>query len=204
MYKKMKRFPLAAALVFVLAAALLAGCSGGGGGEPAEPISAEAEANGGAAEALSDPTDVVLERIMADADATLGGASAVGQALPDPVTAENAPAMLGIMPDDFVSFVSEATAAQDIEGMDAIQIAVIMCLTPQYVEIVDEMIVNVFDPGKWEQMFPERALTMVSGSYILLAVGSVAETEALADAFSVAAGGSVQEPNIFYTGETGG
>jgi len=121
----------------------------------------------------------------------------------DPVTSENAPSMLGMTPDDFVSMVEEATSAQNILGMIAFQATVVKVKDLNDVEMVAEMIQNGFDSSKWIEVMPEQSLTVISGRYILLAVGTADQTDALASAFKDAAGGVASEPVIFYTGEFG-
>jgi len=50
-------------------------------------------------------------------------------------------------------------------------------------------------------VFPDRSLTVVSGSYILLAAGSERETGSLAEAFKKMIDIS-PVTTVFYTGET--
>jgi hypothetical protein len=121
----------------------------------------------------------------------------------DPITSENAPGMLGVNPDDFVSFIEEATTAMNILGMIAFQVSVVKCKDINDVEIVAEMIQTGFDSSKWIEVMPERSLTTTSGLYILLAVGTEEETDSLVKAFKDAAGGTASEPVVFYTGEFG-
>ena len=195
-------------ITLLLAVALLAGCTdgvGSGAGGPAGEAPGDPAGenpgggNGGAADTLKGTTAEILQQIL---DGAAGGQ--LPASFSDPVTAENAPAMLGLLPDDFVSFAEEATGAIGALITDAFQAALIKCNNADDALIVSAIIQSGFDSGKWIEVFPERSLTMVSGSYVLLAVGSRTETEALAEAFKAVAGGNVSDPVVFYEGETGG
>ncbi len=58
-----------------------------------------------------------------------------------------------------------------------------LVLTEKYdmKQVINEMIINGYDSGKWICVMPEQSLTSVSGSYVLLAVGSKAQTDAIAE-----------------------
>jgi len=179
---------------------VFAGCNGGagdaGGGNEGGPAAGADTLSGAAAD--------ILQGIMDEAGKALGEADAMPATLTDPITAENAPGMLGLTPDDFVSFVEDAAGAIGALNVMAFQVVIARCADAQDAELVNGMIQAGYDSGKWICVFPEQSLTMVSGSYVLLAVGRVAETDALADAFKAAAGGNADGPYIFYAGETGG
>jgi len=112
--------------------------------------------------------------------------------------------MLGLIPDDFVEYVEDASVAQSLISPPAFRVALIKGKDAQSALIVNEQIKNNFDSGQWISILPERSLTVVSGSWVFLAVGLAAQTEALADAFTSIAGGNASAPEIFYEGETGG
>ena len=141
--------------------------------------------------------DELLQSIISESDAKLP------KVYIDAITAENAPAALGLLADDFASFISEGAAATVESDAVAFQAAVVLCRYDEDAVMIDELIREGFDPGKWVYVFPDRSLTAVSGPYILLAAGSEAETQALADAFKNSLGNSTII-NIFYEGETGG
>jgi len=183
---------------------VFAGCSGGGTGGAGGGQSGGSGGGQAAGDTLKGATADILQDIMDKAGATLGEADAMPGTFTDPITAENAPGMIGLTPDDFVSFVDEATGATGALNVQAFQVAVVKCNEAQEAGIINEMIQASYDSGKWICVFPEQSLTMISGSYLLLAVGRTTETDALAEAFKSAAGGNVQGPYVFYTGETGG
>ena len=192
----------ALALALVLAALLLAGCNGKGKGGPDTSPSE----NGGknpAATALSGPTVDILQQVLDDATANLDE-NAIPATFTDPLNSETAPATLGITPDDYASFVDEATSATAAINTFAFEVAVARCKSDKDAATVAELIQNGYDSGKWVCVIPERSMTIVSGSYVLLAVGKEAQTNELAAAFKKAAGGVVSSENTFYEGETGG
>lgn len=192
-------------LIMVLATVLLPGCKGGG---PAAPDGSGGQAGGQGGgtgdsnasqempeSALSGSTEDILNQILqTDEDIVY---------FIDPVTSENAPGMLGMTPDDFVSFVEEATTAMNILGTIAFQATVVKVKDINDADMVAEMIQTGFDSSKWIETMPGRSLTVTSGQYILLAVGTVDQADALAAAFKDAAGGVASEPVIFYSGEFG-
>jgi len=177
------------------------------GGDPAEAADPENGSGGygpGGADTLAGATDELLQRAIDEAGAALAGAEGLPQIVMEPVTFENAPVMLGLIPDDFVEYVEDASVAQSLTSPPAFRVALIKSQDAQSALIVNEQIKNNFDSGQWVSIMPERSLTVVSGSWVFLAVGLAAQTEALADAFASLAGGNVSPPEIFYTGETGG
>jgi len=188
----------------------------GSGGSDIISDSDNGVANGGqpgAADTLTGATDKILESVVDEAKAALSGADEAAATLSgadelpptvmEPITLENAPVMLGLIPDDFVEFVEEATVVQSMLDPHAFQAALVKCKDAESAQIINEQIKSGFDSGKWISILPEQSLTVVSGSYILLAVGNIAQTEALAEAFRALAGANVSEPEIFYDGETG-
>ena len=190
--------------IILLSVALLAGCSDGAG-EADGSLSPGGE-NGGQAEdssALEGTTDAILQQVLDETAAALGEVDAMPSTLIDPITTENAPGILGLIPDDFTGYVDEATVALGALNVNAFQVAVVKCIDADSTQTINEQIKSGFDSAKWICVFPEQSLTVVSGSYVLLAVGSKAQTEALAEAFSTIAV-KASAPEIFYEGETGG
>jgi len=198
-------------IAIVLAVALFAGCAGGPGGAPdssdgfldpgGEP------ATGGQQDDSSDPddaTDKLLYRVIDMAGETLNGANALPETVMEPVTVESAPAMLGLLKDDFVAFAEDATVVQSRLNVHAFQAAIVKSKDKESALIINEQIISNFDSGKWIEVFPEQSLTILSGSYVFLAVGTKEQTKALADAFKSLSGASTNVPTIFYEGETGG
>jgi len=212
---------LVAAFLFV---ALLVGCSGGSGGmddsgdvDGSGSVDSSEAADGaldpgsgadnsgqpGDRNTLTGATDIILQRIVDEANAALDEADALPTTFMETITPENAPVMLGLIPDDFVEFAEEAAVIQSLPDPHAFQVALVNCKDIPSAQIVNEQIKNSFDSGKWISVFPEQSLTILSGSYVLLAVGNTAQTAAFAEAFKTFAGANVSAPEIFYEGETG-
>lgn len=199
------------ALAILTAVVLLfAACSGngsgsglgGGSGSPEnESGGASAEGSGALADTLTGTTADIIGQVVADANAALGEANAMPPVLTDPVTAENAGGLLGLSEETFVTDVAEATVSTGALMTNAFEVALVKCTDAKDAVEVKAQIAGGFDSGKWICVAPEQSLTVSSGSYVLLAVGRAAETEALAEAFKAAAGGSVSETDVFYKGE---
>jgi hypothetical protein len=197
MKKKSYRY-ISIVIALLLVIAVFAGCNGGGSGDGGG-------GDGGAAVSqLSGPTEEILQTILDEATASINEEFAIPATFTDPVTSENAPGMLGMTPDDFVSFVDEATVATAAIATFAFQVAVIKANSVGEVGNIIELVMDGYDSGKWICVFPERSLVMGSGQYVLLAVGTVTQTDALVEAFRNEAGGVAFNPNIFYEGEVGG
>jgi len=201
------------AVILVIAATALicCGCSVSSNNDDTSPqvgagteVSGEAGAGGSADEEESGGAGAAFEGTAAELlQSVIGGAGALPEVVIDPVTAENAPAVLGLLADDFASYIKDAAVAANEAGEAAFQAAVVLCRYTDDASMIDGLIREGFDPGKWVYVFPDRALTSVSGAYILLAAGSDAETAELAAAFKTTAGGFAQT-TVFYEGETGG
>jgi len=183
----------------ILVCALLAGCGGNG----SQGGSSGSGGGSGAVSALTGSTADILQQTMDDANAALSEADALPAAFTDPTTSENAPGMLGLTPDDFVSYTVEATSATGALITFAFQVSVVECKSDSDAVLVSDLIASSFDSGKWICVFPEQSLTMVSGAYVLLAVGHAVQTDALAASFRDLAGGVASEANVFYHGEIG-
>ena len=197
-------------VVVVLTIALsLCGCGGGKGNIGDSPAGNDSAAEESAAEdidedegnestesSFSGTTKELLQNIIEESNA-------LPEVVIESITPENAPAMLGLLADDFVSFIEEASAAAGESDMIAFQAAVILCKDANDADMIDGLIQMGFDPGKWVYVFPDRALTVVSKPYIMLVSGSIKETESLTESFKKAIGGS-SVISVFYRGETGG
>ena len=189
--------------VMILAVLLFAGCGGiinNNGGETVpdtavvqEEVNVESEPAG---ELYKGTVTGLLQSVIDEAGAALP------EVFIDDITPENAPAILGMLSDDFASFIAEGAAATSESDEVAFQVALVLCRYTDDTEMVVGMIQEGFDPGKWVYVFPDRSLTAVSGPYLMLAAGSEKETQALAAAFDKLS----EDPaitTVFYEGETG-
>jgi hypothetical protein len=72
---------------------------------------------------------------------------------------------------------------------------------------VKKLVVAGFNSGKWVCVMPEQSVVVESGSYVLLAVGTVEATNALVEAFQSISDGNTGSSIVFFTfggGEGGG
>ena len=198
--------------VIIMILALAAGCAGGPGGSDTnggsdgflDPGNGPREsAQPDYADEINESTDRIMQRVVEIAMMELG-TDELPPLVMDPIMVDNAPFMLGLLQDDFVAYVIEATVVQSQLGMHAFQVSLVRCKDKESAGIVNDQIVNNFDSGKWIEVMPEQSLTVVSGSYVFLAVGTKVQTEVFVSAFKTATDATVSAPNIFYKGETGG
>jgi len=188
----------------------LTGCGNGGGSSTSEDIAAEAPVTE-PEPTETDPADTeyagtameLLINTIKNANDALGEENALPVLMVDAITADNSPAMLGLLADDFTSYIQYAAVAIHETDDVAFQAAVLRCKNAGDTAMIEELIQENFDPGKWVYVFPDRALTSVARPYILLAVGSAAETDAVAAAFRGLVSGT-PGTTVFYGGETGG
>jgi len=200
-----KALHIAIILIYVIA---FASCGGGNGGASSDANSGssgtstdtqdetEVNENTPAGDLYAGTTIELVQKIIAETNG-------LPEVVIDAVTSENAPAMLGLLADDFASFIDNAAAATCESDEIAFQAAVVKCKDAGDAEMIDSLIREGFDPGKWVYVFPDRSLTVVSGPYVMLAVGSEAEADSIAATFKKISGGS-PKITVFYEGETGG
>ena len=194
----------------IMAMALFAAGCGNGNDPAGEGTIAETPESEEAAIEENEPDDTeymgtameLLINTIKKANEKLGEENALPQLFIESVTADNSPSMLGILADDFASYVEYAAAALPETDDVAFQAAVLKCKNAGDTAMIETLIRENFDPGKWVYVFPDRALTSVARPYILLAVGSVAETDAVAAAYKEAVSGT-PGITVFYEGETG-
>jgi len=208
----------------LLAVLLLAGCTGNGntagsqsGGTTPDATTPGGTASDGTASAMT--ASDLLQKVLEGAASQANDGNPLPETLNDPVTAANAPGMLGVTPDDFTSFATDASVATSSDSAVPFHVAVAICKDADSAATLADLIQNGFDSSKWVTVFPEQSLTVKSGIFVLLASGTAGQTMMLADSFKAAAGGNSgnsgsagSEVNaggdgnivVFYTGETGG
>jgi hypothetical protein len=179
-------------ILALLAVLLFAGCGGGAGagsgaGSNDGPSGAPAQTD-----SLSGGTAAILADVVAGADTSLPGT------FEDAVTADSAQGLLGLTAEEFGQYVTEATVSTAAINAQAFEAALIQCTDFAAAADVKNLIAAGFDSGKWICVFPEQSLTSTSGSFVLLAVGGKAETEALAASFKTLADGNATAPDVFY------
>ena len=171
---------IAVSLVF-----LLAGC--GKGNDSGAGVGAEAS------DTLNGRVADILPDVLADADSELP------MMFDDAVTTETSQGMLGLTPDQFEQYISEATASTAAISTFAVQFALVKCNDIPAAAEVKGLIAKGYDSSKWICVMPEQSMTVESGSYVLLAVGPAASVEAVLKSFTDAAGGNVGSPDVFFS-----
>lgn len=180
----MKRKFLVLFFVFLLVLSL-ASCGGG--------KAADTDTGVNASDTLSGNVSDILAAVISDADAELP------MTFEDLVTVENAQGMIGLTPNQFESYVSEAAVSTAAITTFAFQVALIKCNDIATVTETKEFIATGFDSSKWICVMPERSLVVESGSYILLAVGPADSVDAIVKSFTDMADGNIGSPNIFFS-----
>ena len=130
----------------------------------------------------------------------------LGMTFDDEVTADKAQYVLGLTEAQFGEFVESAYEAAAAIATFAQSNVVIKCKDANAAIEVKKLIAEGFDSHKWICVFPEQSAVVESGSYVLLAVGTVETTNALVEAFKALSGGNTGSPDVFFTfdGEAGG
>jgi hypothetical protein len=186
---KKKFFTIILALLALL---IFAGCSEGkssGSGAGPDEGSAGTPVQ---TDTLSGGTETIL------ADLVTGANTDLPKTFEDAVTADSAQGMIGLTADEFAKYVSEATVSTAAINAQAFEVALIKSTDADAASEVQKLVAKGFDSGKWICVFPEQSLTSVSGSYVLLAVGGKAQTEALAASFNTLAAHNATPPDVFY------
>ncbi|MDR0849371.1 MAG: hypothetical protein LBN10_10125 [Propionibacteriaceae bacterium] len=117
-----------------------------------------------------------------------------------PVEASESQQMLGLSTEDYEALVSQAAAATALLTTSAHEVAIVKVQDITQAATVAKKIADGFDSKKWICVMPDKSVVVISGSYILLAVGQAAAVDALVQGFSDLAEGNVGEANTFFTG----
>ncbi|MDR0851251.1 MAG: DUF4358 domain-containing protein [Clostridiales Family XIII bacterium] len=189
----MKKTLIIFALTLMLVLTTFSGCSSGGTGD------GSTDGTAAATDTLTGDTSGILEDILSGADETLADSDKLPPNFIDPVTADNAQGMLGLSPDEFGEYVSEAYAATGALTTSAYEVALIKCTDFDAAAEVKALVAGGFESGKWICVMPEQSFTVESGSYVLLAVSSKAGGDAILESFTAAADGNVGDADMFYT-----
>lgn len=184
--RKICALALAMLLISMFAFAGCGGSQGGSGGSNAQT------------EFLTGSAEEILSQIMENATEDLGEENPMPMTFTDPISSDSSQGMLGITSEAFDQYVDEAASATGALITTAFQAAVVKCKDPVTADEAKTVIADNFDSFKWICVFPEQSLVMNAGSYVLLAVGTVAETDAISRAFDEAAGGNASEANVFF------
>jgi hypothetical protein len=175
------------AVALVIATAMiLTGCGANdGAAKPADTISG----------ALPD----VLGTVLAGANELLGEGQGFGMSLDSEITAENSQGMLGLTPEQFGQYVTEAYASNAAIMSFAHEVALVKCQDAEAAAEVKQLIADGFDSKKWVCVTPDQSYVIDSGSYVLLVATTNEGGEALKQSFETVAQGNVGEIKVFYT-----
>ena len=184
----MKKAAIACLIPVLITAMLLAGCGGGSGG------------SGGAKDTLTGSTEDILNSVVDGANKLLPEDSQLAAAFTDAVTADSAQNALGLSPDDFTKYVSEAYVSTAAIMTFAHQVALMKCKDFSSAAQVKSLVAAGFDSNKWICVWPDKSFVADSGSYVLLVASTSAGADALLESFKTLANNNVGEVNTFFTG----
>ena len=172
--KKMLR--LAAAMV------LLLGCAACGAG--------------GAKDTLEGTTQELLAQLKETAVADFG------MGFDSEVTAETALGTLGLTAAQFEGYVDTAYESAAAISSIAQSNVLVKCQDAAAAAEVKKLIAEGYDSAKWICVFPEQSVVVESGSYVLLAVGTRENTDALVEALKTLSKDNIGSPDAFYSHDT--
>jgi hypothetical protein len=144
-------------------------------------------------------TKALFERVLAAADALLDEGDRPGMTFEDPVTAENCEGMLGLTTQEFTELVVSAYTSNAAFISTAHEVALIECADAAGAERVKGLVAKGFNPNRWICVFPEYALVVESGKYVLLSASMGNFCNAVVEAFASEMGGETGKTDTFYT-----
>ncbi len=120
---------------------------------------------------------------------------------PAAVTGDAAQNMIGLSAGDFEKYVESAAQSTAAIGTFAHQMIVVKAKDAASAAKVKELVTGEggYDPKKWICVFPEKAVAVESGGYVLIAAAKADVCDAAVEAF-VTAAGTAGEINTFFQG----
>ncbi|MDR1069873.1 MAG: DUF4358 domain-containing protein [Gracilibacteraceae bacterium] len=167
---------------------------GGGGTPPAASTPPPAEVP---ADTLTGETVEILAAVVAAAGEA--AEAPLPQSFEDQVTAENCQGMLGLTPEQFAEYVTDAYVSNAALTTSAHEVALVKCNDPAAAAEVKALIAEGFDSQKWVCVLPDESSVVDSGSYVLLLATSSDYAEALTAGFTALAADNTGEKIVFYT-----
>lgn len=143
---------------------------------------------------LTGSTTSILESVLDAAKAEVGMTDMA------PVTADAAPGYLGISASEFEKFVAEATTSYGMLMTSAHEVTLVKVNDGESVADFVAAVVKGYDPTKWICTFPQQAVIVDSGQYVLLIVSNNDAASKIMDAFKTVAGTTGNE-NVFYNSD---
>ena len=151
----------------------------------------------GAADTLEGSPQELLTQLKETAAADFG----VG--FDSEVTAETAQGTLGLTAVLFEQYVDSAYESAAAISSIAQSNVLVKCKDATAAAEVKRLIAGTFDSTKWICVFPEQCVVVESGSYVLLAVGTKENTDALVVALKTLSENNTGTPDVFYSHDTG-
>ncbi|MDR1322404.1 MAG: DUF4358 domain-containing protein [Gracilibacteraceae bacterium] len=149
------------------------------------------------ADTLTGETGEILAAVVAAAAET--AEAPLPQSFEDQVTAENCQGMLGLTPERFAEYVTDAYVSTSALSTSAHEVALVKCNDPAAAAAVKALIAEGFDSQKWVCVLPDESSVVDSGSYVLLLATSSEYAEALTAGFTALAADNTGEKIVFYT-----
>ena len=179
-----------------------------GNGEDAQEAGAGGNAEPGGssgAAGLSGTPEEILGKLIDDLRAD--GVEMPMSIPPMKVEADMSQNTVGLSEDDFEKLVADSAYTMAAIGTFAHQMIIIQATDAKAATDIKQIVSgdNGYDPKKWICVFPEKAVAVESGVYVLIVASYAAVADAAVEIFKEAAGGT-GEVNEFweFSGEAGG
>jgi hypothetical protein len=151
--------------------------------------------------ALAGELPDILSALMEKANGILDEGNRFGMTLNDQVTAETCQGKLGLSPEQFGMYVSDAYASTAAISAFAHEVAIIRCKDAAAAAEVKKLAAEGFDPMQWVCVAPDRCYVVDSGEYVLLVAtvdpGAGAIEQAFAE-MAASGGGTAGEAVVFF------
>ena len=196
--KNTKTILLAALMILtLLAGVVFAGCSTGSK-KPATRLPEPEK------EVLSGPISKVAGDLTTHADQMLPAQGKLPQLRAETLTAATAKKDIGIAENDFTDNVQRAESFLTTQSGMPCQLTVLKCNDTIAAAKIKRSIAAGYNLQKWSPAAPEQCFVAEAGSYVLLFVGTKAQSEALRAGIVTLSSGKAGAPNVFFTGKPGG
>ena len=116
----------------------------------------------------------------------------------DPVTADNCENMLGLTPEQFNQYVTDAYSSSAAIITQAFQVALVKCKDSKAATEVKNLIAGGFNSQKWVCVIPEQCFVVEAGSFVLLGAVYDNVAGALQNSFNEQFEGRAGNVNKFY------
>jgi hypothetical protein len=135
---------------------------------------------------------------MERANDILGEQHRFGMTLNDQVTAETSQGKLGLAPEQYAEYVSDAYASTAAISAFAHEVAIIRCKDAAAAAEVKKLVAGGFDPNQWVCVAPDQCYVMEAGELVLLVATVNPGADAIKDAFAAMAGIDPAAADVFF------